>query len=256
MSYLKIVQVPMLNDNYGYILHDPETSDTAVVDPSEAAPILNILNKNHWQLRYILNTHHHWDHIGGNKELKTQTGAKIICSKEDKHRIEGASAGMSEGSEFHIGRAPVQVIEIPGHTYGHIAFYLPTEYAVFCGDTMFSLGCGKLFEGTPAQMWNSLRRLGDLPEATNVYCGHEYTQSNAKFALSVDSNNNSLQAYAHYIDDLRGEGRSTVPSTIGQELLCNPFLRAPLLKENIGLSLNASPEEAFAKLRVMKDGFA
>ena len=247
MAYLEIVQIPMLTDNYGYILHDPETGDTAAIDPSEALPVLKVLNEHKWHLRFILNTHHHWDHIGGNDELAAQTGAKIICSGYDQHRINGASAGLNDGAEFHIGRSHVQVIEIPGHTLGHIAFYFPNESAVFCGDTLFSLGCGKLFEGTPEQMWNSLRRLADLPGETKVYCGHEYTQTNARFALSVDAHNNALQNYAHHVDDLRAQGSPTIPSTIAQESACNPFLRAPMLIESL------PPEEAFAGLRKMKD---
>lgn len=254
-SYLQIVQVPMLTDNYGYILHDPETGDTAVVDPSEALPILNILHKKHWNLRYILNTHNHHDHIGGNEELHEQTGAKIICSKYDKHLIKHASMGVVEGTEFHIGRAPVQIMEIPGHTIGHVAYYLPSEAAVFSGDTLFSLGCGKLFEGTAGQMWNSLRRLADLPEHTKVYCGHEYTKDNARFALEIDPYNNPLQNYAQQVDSMREEGRSTVPSTIAQEAQCNPFLRASLLQEALGLARNVSPEQAFAEMRALKDKF-
>jgi hydroxyacylglutathione hydrolase len=255
MLNLEIAQIPLLTDNYAYLLIDHKTGQTAVVDPSEADPILRILERRNLKLHYILNTHHHFDHVGGNLELKEATGCTIICSHTDKPRIDGADQGVAEGEEVSIGSSKAIVMEIPGHTVGHIAFYFREYHAVFSGDTMFSLGCGRLFEGTPEQMWNSLRRLADLPPETKVYCGHEYTEANGRFALAMDPHNHALQDYCHHVADRRRDGLSTVPSTIEIEAEANPFLRAPMLIKALGLSDSTLPHEAFAEMRMRKDNF-
>jgi hydroxyacylglutathione hydrolase len=255
MTNLEIAQIPLLTDNYAYLLIDHKTGQTAVVDPSEAAPVLNVLEKRHLKLNFILNTHHHPDHVGGNVELKAATGCTIICSHTDKPRIAGVDKDVSEGDEVAIGSSKAIVMEIPGHTVGHIAFYFPDYQAVFCGDTLFSLGCGRMFEGTPEQMWNSLRRLADLPPETKVYCGHEYTEANGRFALSLDPHNHALLDYCHHVADRRRENLSTVPSTIKIEAEANPFLRAPMLIEALGLPRNTAPHLAFAEMRKLKDHF-
>ncbi len=255
MSDLQIIQVPLLKDNYAYLLHDPETHVTAVVDPSESEPILKELAKRRWQLHYILNTHHHHDHTGGNEELRKKTKCKTIACYIDVDHIPNIDVPVREGMGVRIGHAQGRIIEIPGHTLGHIAFWFPHQQALFCGDTLFPLGCGKMFEGSPEQLWTSLRRLADLPRDTKVYCGHEYSQDNAEFALSLDFHNPALQNRVHEINDLRAQNLSTVPSTIAQEVSCNPFLRAPFLRENLGLPDHASAIEAFAKMRQMKDRF-
>lgn len=255
MLNLEIVQIPLLSDNYSYLLIDHKTGQTAVIDPSEADPIIRILERRHLKLHYILNTHHHNDHVGGNIELKEATGCTIICSHIDKPRIKGAEVEVSEGAEVCIGSSKAIVMEIPGHTVGHIAFYFAEANAVFCGDTLFSLGCGRLFEGTPAQMWNSLRRLADLPPQTKVYCGHEYTENNGRFALSIDPHNHALQDYCHHVADKRRENLSTIPSTIEIEVEANPFMRAPLLTAALGISYDTPPHEAFAEMRRQKDQF-
>ena len=253
---LQIVQLPLLKDNYGYLLHDNDTSDTAVVDPSEASPVLEALKQRGWDLKYILNTHHHFDHVGGNKELKAATGCTIICSHTDLVRIPEADKGVREDQQLSIGNSTAQIIELPGHTIGQIAFYFANEKAIFCGDTLFSLGCGRLFEGTPAQMWNSLLRLAGLPRDTKVYCGHEYTEANGRFALSIDPNNQALRDYCHHVADLRAARKPTIPSTIDLETKTNPFLRAPQLISALGLPDSTLPHEAFAKIRQLKDNFS
>lgn len=255
MLNLEISIIPLLNDNYAYLLTDLATSKTAVIDPSESDPILRILERRHLKLHYILNTHHHHDHVGGNLEIKNATGCSIICSQTDLARIPGSDQGLSEGDEFILGSSRAIVMEIPGHTVGHIAFYFPQEHAVFCGDTLFSLGCGRLFEGTPQQMWNSLRRLAELPPETKVYCGHEYTQANGRFALAVDPHNQALRDYCHHVTDKRKEGLFTIPSTIETEVKANPFLRAPMLAKSLNLPDSTAPYDAFAELRMMKDHF-
>ncbi len=255
MLNLEIATIPLLTDNYGYLLIDHRTGQTAVVDPSEADPILRVLERRHLKLNYILNTHHHHDHVGGNLELKKATGCEIICSHLDKSRVPGADLGVGEGDEVMIGSSKATVMEIPGHTVGHIAFYFPEYQAVFSGDTLFSLGCGRLFEGTPAQMWNSLRRLADLPPETRVYCGHEYTEANGRFALSIDPHNTALLDYCHHVTERRQDNLFTVPSTVDTEAKSNPFLRAPLLAKAMNLPDTTQPAEAFATMRAMKDKF-
>jgi hydroxyacylglutathione hydrolase len=253
---LEIRLVPLLSDNYGYLLHDAASGDTAVVDPSEAAPVLAVLKAEGWTLSHILNTHHHPDHIGGNAELKAATGAVIAAPRADLHRIPDVGVPLAEGDRYRVGGSEAEIFAVPGHTTGHIAFWFEADQALFSGDTLFSLGCGRLFEGTPEEMWRSLGKLKALPDATRVYCGHEYTQSNAKFALTIEPGNKALQARAAEIAALRAAGKPTIPSLLGAEKATNPFLRADVEAVQAGLGLVGRPvTDVFAAIRRGKDNF-
>jgi hydroxyacylglutathione hydrolase len=256
MAQLKIEQIPALSDNYVYLLHEPQTGTTAVVDPGVAAPVLERLSTRGWHLDWILSTHHHADHTGGNLELKQATGCRIAGPKADAARIPGIDLGLAEGDRFQLGDAEAVVFETPGHTSGHISYWFAEAGALFCADTLFSLGCGRLFEGTPAQMWRSLSKFAPLPDDALVYCAHEYTQANARFAVSVDADNPALRARAAEVDRLRAAGRPTVPSTLGAERAANPFLRPhdPAIRQRLGLQ-DASDVDVFAELRKRKDRF-
>lgn len=251
---LDIIQIPVLTDNYIYLLHDSDSGETAVVDPAVAEPVLAVLNQKGWQLTYILNTHHHSDHVGGNVELKRQTGCQIIASEFDKHRIPSVDRGVKEHDVINLGTHSAQVIATAGHTSGHIVYYFAEDNALFCGDTLFVMGCGRLFEGSAAELWQSLQKLKALPPKTRVYCAHEYTQANGRFALTVEPDNIALQEKMIQVNELRANGLPTVPSTIGEELATNPFLR------DLSSTLQAkfkgiTPVELFAKLRRLKDSF-
>ncbi len=256
MHSLVVHQFPCLSDNYGYLLHDPETRLTACVDTPDAQAILAALEARGWQLDYILNTHHHWDHAGGNLALKERTGCTIVGAKADAERIPGIDVALADGETFALGSRLARVIETPGHTRGHVCYYFADDHMVFVGDTLFALGCGRLFEGTPAQMWDSLQKLRQLPDETLVYCAHEYTQNNARFALAVEPENAALVARAGEIDRLRAAGQPTVPTTIGLEKDTNPFLRpaSPLLRSALAMPA-ASEEAVFAETRRRKDHF-
>ncbi len=253
---LEIIQIPVLNDNYIYLIHDPESEQTVVVDPALAKPVLDELAKKNWQLTYILNTHHHWDHVDGNLELKQKTGCQIVGSKSDKNRIPGIDLTVQEHDKIMLGKHPVIIFETPGHTSGHIVYFLHEDKLLFCGDTLFVMGCGRLFEGTPEQMWQSLEKLKKLSAATKIYCTHEYTQTNARFALTVEPGNKALLAKAQHVNELRAQGKPTVPSTISEELLTNPFFRtdSPELQSTINMQ-GAAPVEIFAEIRKRKDNF-
>ena len=253
---LEIRLVPLLNDNYAYLLHDPASGEAAVVDPSEAGPVLSALQEAGWTLKHILNTHHHPDHTGGNGALKQATGAKVVGPEKDRHRIPDLDIGLAEGDTYRVGNSTLRVLEVPGHTSGHIALVFDEDGALFSGDTLFSLGCGRLFEGTPAQMWHSLGKLRALPGAMRVYCGHEYTQSNCRFAVTIEPDNESLKHRAAEITELRAAGQPTIPSTIAVENLTNPFLRAdhPELQAAQGWQ-GRGPVEIFAEIRRRKDSF-
>lgn len=256
MPALDIVLVPALSDNYVYLLHDAASGATAVVDPGEAAPVEAALAERGWTLTHILNTHHHADHIDGNEALKAKYGATLVGPKAEADRIPDMDVTVAEGDTYDFAGHTAQVYETPGHTTGHISFYFADSDALFPGDTLFSLGCGRMFEGTPAQFWDSLRKLRALPDSTYIYCGHEYTASNAKFALSIDGDNDALKARATEIEELRAEGRPTIPSLLGQEKAINPFLRAddPKIAAAVGKS-GADPVEVFAAVRKGKDTF-
>ncbi|XP_042027817.1 probable hydroxyacylglutathione hydrolase 2, chloroplastic [Salvia splendens] len=254
---LQIEQVPCLQDNYAYLLHDMDTGTVGVVDPSEAVPIIDALNRKNWNLNYILNTHHHYDHTGGNLDLKERYGAKVIGSGLDKERIPGIDIALNDGDKWKFASHEVLVMETPGHTKGHISFYFPGSKSIFTGDTLFSLSCGKLFEGTPAQMLSSLRKIVALPDDTNIYCGHEYTLSNSKFALSIEPQNEELKSYASLIAHLRNKGLPTIPTSLGNEKLCNPFLRTSSveIRKSLKIPESADDAEVLGAIRQAKDNF-
>jgi hydroxyacylglutathione hydrolase len=256
MAELEIVRIPALRDNYLWLARDPATKATAVIDPAEAAPVLAALGTRGWRLTHILNTHHHGDHTGGNLALKQATGCTIVGPRADAARIPGIEVAVGEGDTYRLGEAMAQVFDVPGHTRGHIAYWFAESRALFCGDTIFALGCGRLFEGTPAQMWSSISKLRRLPPETRVYCAHEYTQSNARFALTVEPSNAALVARAEEVDRKRAKGQATVPSTLGEEVATNPFLRAdrPELLAAAGLE-GLDPVAAFGEVRRRKDNF-
>ncbi len=222
---LKVHQFPCLNDNYGFLLHDAQANVTAVIDTPEVDPINAALDETGWRLTHILNTHHHFDHAGGNEALKKRWGAQVVGAAIDAERIPGIDVRVRDGEHFAFGSTQALVLEVPGHTSGHIAYYFADDGIAFVGDTLFALGCGRLFEGSPEQMWSSLNKLMALPDDTVVYCAHEYTQANARFALSVEPDNAALVARAREIDELRSRGVPTVPTSIGLEKATNPFLR-------------------------------
>lgn len=253
---LQIDHVLCLKDNYVWLLREPESGLVAVVDPSEAAPVKARLDALGWNLTHIFNTHHHWDHTGGNLALKDATGCTIVGPRADRERIPGIDVALGEGESYRFGEETAQVFDIPGHTRGHVAFWFPDSDALFCGDTLFTLGCGRLFEGSPAQMWTSLSKLRGLPPATRVFCGHEYTQSNARFALAVDPDNSALKSRAARVDAARAKGLPTVPSTLAEERATNPFLRAddPAFAKAQGLDAH-DPIAVFTAIRAAKDKF-
>lgn len=255
-STLEVAQFPCLSDNYGYLIHDPETGVTAAVDTPEAKPIEEELEKRGWKLSHILNTHHHYDHTGGNLELAKNRDV-VVCGPETE-KIPGRTIDLNGGDEINFGSQKVIIMDVGGHTLGHIAYYFPHSKKVFVGDALFTLGCGRMFEGTPDQFWASLTRLRDLPDETQVYCAHEYTEKNAKFALSVESGNPALQSKVTRIKELRAKGLPTVPTTIKEEKEANPFLRCDSseeIRKNVGVQPGDSEAQAFAKVRKAKDGF-
>lgn len=253
---LEIEIIPALNDNYIYLIHDPVTNETAVVDPAQAEPVLERLAIKNWTLNYILNTHHHWDHVDGNRELKDQTGCTVIGSAYDKARIPAIDICVDENSKLSLGTHAIQVIETPGHTLGHVVYYFADDMALFCGDTLFSLGCGRLFEGSAEQLWQSLQKLKKLPPETRIYCAHEYTEVNALFAQKVEQDNAELLRFKNKVRDLRAQNLPSLPSLLAEELACNPFLRehSPSIQQYV-CGENASALEVFSALRRLKDSF-
>lgn len=256
MTALTVHQFPCLGDNYGYLIHDEENDLTAAIDTPEASKIEAALKEKGWKLTHILNTHHHLDHAGGNEELKRKWGCIIVGSKTDAARIPGIDEQVGDGDTYTFGNHKAKVLDVSGHTQGHIAYYFEADQILFSGDALFALGCGRLFEGSAEQMWTSLQKLIALPDETTVYCAHEYTQSNAKFALTVEPQNSELQARVKDINDLRTANKPTVPSNLGVEKRTNPFLR-PMssdLQETLGMR-SASLVEVFAETRHRKDNF-
>ena len=253
---LDILQIPVLNDNYIYMLHDSVSLETAVIDPALEQPVLDVLAEKGWQLNFILNTHHHWDHVGANLALKQQTGCKVIAASSDQERIPGIDICVEQGDVFSLGEHQAQVLETPGHTSGHVVYYFAGDQALFCGDTLFIMGCGRLFEGTPGQMYASLQTLKALPPSTRVYCTHEYTLANASFALSVEPDNICVQQKLLAVAELRAENKPTVPSTIAEEIATNPFFRVDCIsiQKELGL-VGAELDVVFAALRHRKDNF-
>jgi len=256
MSSLEIHQIPVLSDNYVYLIEDKGSGECAAVDPAVAEPVLDLLARRGMKLAYVLNTHHHGDHTGGNLALKAETGCQIVGAARDAPRIPGIDIELGQGDVFDLGHSQAQIFEVPGHTIGHIAYWFREASALFCGDTLFALGCWRLFEGSPAQMWDSLSTLRSLPGDTRVYCAHEYTQANARFALSVDGDNPVLRARALAVDGLRAKGEPTVPSTLAEECATNPFLRADNADFCRALGMEGcDPVGVFAETRQRKDVF-
>lgn len=251
---LEIVTLPCLKDNYVFLAHDRSSGETACIDVPEAGPVMEALAARGWALSQILLTHHHWDHIDGVEDLRRATGASVTGAGADAHRLPPLDRVVAPGDTVTIGHAQGRVLDVPGHTVGHVAFVF--EGVVFSGDSLMALGCGRLFEGTPAQMWGSLSALRDLPGDTLVCSGHEYTESNARFALTIDPGNTALVKRAERIFAARAAGRATVPSLLADELATNPFLRAddPALKARLGMG-GASDVAVFAEIRARKDRF-
>jgi len=239
---MKIQIIPCLQDNYSYLIINEENNTACVIDPSEADPIIEYLENNEIKLKFILNTHHHYDHVGGNKKLKEKYGASVAGYSGDKQRIPEIDILLSDQETWIYENFEAKIIYIPGHTLGHICFYFYKEESVFTGDTLFSLGCGRVFEGTYSQMFDSLMKLKKLPQNTKVYCGHEYTKKNSSFCIAHDPSNKNLKAKINDINIKLNNGVPTIPSTIKDELECNIFLRS-------------SNVDAFSKLRDLKDNF-
>jgi hydroxyacylglutathione hydrolase len=239
---MKIKIIPCLKDNYSYLIIDEKNNTACVVDPSEADPIIKYLESTQIKLKFILNTHHHYDHVGGNKKLKKKYGASVVGYEGDKERIPGIDILVNDEETWTYKNFEAKIIHIPGHTLGHICFYFHKDESVFTGDTLFSLGCGKIFEGTYKQMFDLLMKLKNLPKSTKVFCGHEYTLQNSKFCIAYDGNNKNLKAKSIDIKIKLKSGLPTIPSTIKDELKCNIFLRSNNVK-------------TFSKLRDLKDNF-
>jgi hydroxyacylglutathione hydrolase len=239
---MKIQIIPCLKDNYSYLIIDEENNIACVVDPGEAEPVIEYLESTKINLKFILNTHHHYDHVGGNQKLKEKYGANIVGFKEDKERIPGIDTLVTDQETWIHKNFEAKIVHIPGHTLGHISFYFYKDDLIFTGDTLFSLGCGRLFEGTYDQMFNSLMKIKELPKNTKIYCGHEYTLQNSKFCMAYDKDNKNLKTKINNIKKKLNAGLPTIPTTIKDELECNIFLRS----QNV---------ETFSKLRDLKDNF-
>jgi len=255
---MKVIQIPLLRDNYGYLVVCEDTGEAAIVDPSEGEPVLERIARENVHLSAILNTHHHRDHTGGNPTLLARHQARVYGHRNDQGRIPGLTNPLDEGDEIQVGNLRAQVRFIPGHTNGHVAYLF--GHSLFCGDTLFVAGCGRLFEGTAEQMLASLSRLQQLPADTLVYCGHEYTQKNLEFALTLEPNNRKLSEKLERVRALRSQGIATVPSTMAEEIQTNPFLRwdsqeiQATLRKNHALT-DTEPVEVFRKIRDLKDHY-
>ena len=255
MPELEIVTIPCRSDNYAYLLHNPDTGQTALIDAPAAAPIADELEVRGWHLTDILITHHHADHVDGVAELR-MGGARVIGAAADAERLPELDLAVSHGDTIEVCGTPVHVMDASGHTMGHIAFHVPQAGAVFTADSLMALGCGRLFEGDAATMWATLTRLAELPPDTLVCSGHEYTEDNGAFALTVDGDNPALKARMERVRAARAEGRPTVPSKLSEELETNPFLRARAAEVKAGLGMaGADDVDAFAEIRRRKDAF-
>lgn len=223
---LEIIRIAVLSDNYVWLVHEPRSGETMVVDPAVAEPVLAEADKRGWKITQIWNTHWHPDHTGGNAAIKEATGCHITGPEAERERIPTLDSFVKEGDTVKLGEVTANVIDVPAHTAGHIAFYIPTEEVAFVGDTLFAMGCGRLFEGTAGQMYDNMRKLEALPDNTKIYCAHEYTQNNGEYALVAEPDNLALQERMAEVLTLRARGEATVPTTIGQERATNPFMRA------------------------------
>lgn len=259
---MEIVPLPLLSDNYGYLLIDPVGKRAAIVDCSEADPVLDEVARRGLRLEAILSTHHHFDHVGGNEEVaRAVAGVRVLGSRTDETRVPAITEGLSDGEEFEVIGRRGRAIFIPAHTSGHLAYFFPDDGpSVFSGDTLFAAGCGRLFEGSPAQMMQSLGKLAALPDATRVWCGHEYTEKNLRFALELEPNNADISAKLARVEGERRAGKPTVPTTIGEEKRTNPFLRweSAELRRTLHRrfpDLSTDAVAVFAKTRELKDNF-
>jgi hydroxyacylglutathione hydrolase len=253
---LLIEQFPCRSDNFGVLIHDPRSGLTASIDAPEEAPIRAKLAEKKWHLAQIFTTHHHADHVEGNLPLKAVFDCVVTGPAGEAAGIPGIDETVSEGDKIEFGDFSIEVIETPGHTLGHVSYWIPSQKVAFVADTLFAMGCGRVIEGTPAMMWNSLEKLLALPDDTTVYCGHEYTLANARFALTIEPGNPDLVARAKAVEKLRAAGKPTLPTTIALEKKTNPFLRVdePAVRELLGM-VDASPAEVFAEIRGRKDRF-
>ena len=253
---MQVIPIQCLTDNYAYIIIDNNSKTIGVVDPSEAEPIAFFLKKKNLKLNYILNTHHHFDHIGGNNKLKKMYNAKVVGFFGDKHRIPGIDITLKDGERWNFSNTTIKILHIPGHTLGHICFFFEKEKIAFTGDTLFSLGCGKIFEGDHKQMLNSLNKIKELPKDTMIYCGHEYSYKNAEFCIKYDSNNTNLKSKFEKIKKLRSKNLPTIPSVLDDELKSNIFLRCN--QNDLKIKINMKNEEdfkVFKKVRDLKDSY-
>ena len=253
---MQVIPIQCLTDNYAYIIIDNNSKTIGVVDPSEAEPIAFFLKKNNLKLNYILNTHHHFDHIGGNNKLKKMYNAKVVGFFGDKHRIPGIDITLKDGERWNFSNTTIKILHIPGHTLGHICFFFEKEKIAFTGDTLFSLGCGRIFEGDHKQMLNSLNKIKELPKETMIYCGHEYTYKNAEFCMKYDKDNFNLKKKFEKIKKLRLKNLPTIPSVLDDELKSNIFLRCN--QNDLKIKINMKNEEdfkVFKKVRDLKDSY-
>ncbi len=254
MANLEIHQFPCLSDNYGVLIRDPETNTVASIDAADAAAVKGALAEKGWTLTHILTTHYHWDHTDGNLVLKAETGCKIIGPKPEADKIPGIDEAVGEGDTFRFGNFAVQVFETPGHTAGHIIYYMPQAKVAFVGDTLFAMGCGRVNEGTMEEMWSGVEKVAKLPEDTVLYCGHEYTVANAEFAMTIEPENEALQKRLEEVKALRAAGKPTLPTRVDIEHATNPFVRvsSAQIRKNLGLE-NAADWEVFAEVRERKN---
>jgi hydroxyacylglutathione hydrolase len=256
VTELQIVQFPCLSDNYGFLLHDPAAGLTAAIDTPDAEAIDAELDRRDWRLTHILNTHHHADHAGGNLRLKERHGCLVVGPRADAARIPGIDVGVGEGELVDFGGRRIEVFETPGHTRGHVVYFVPEARAAFVGDTLFAMGCGRLFEGSPEQMWGSLQKILRWPDDTEIYCAHEYTLANARFAVTVEPQNQDLVSRLAEVEAMRERGQPTVPTRLGAEKATNPFLRPSSSDIQAALGLaDADEVSVFARVRALKDRF-
>ncbi|MBA4228002.1 MAG: hydroxyacylglutathione hydrolase [Hyphomonas sp.] len=252
---IEIHQFPCLNDNYGYLVHEPGSGATIAIDTPDAEVYLAEAEKMGWQISEIWNTHWHPDHAGGNLKIKEATGCRIIGPAGEADKIPGIDKRLKGGDRVELGDATATVIDVPGHTLGHIAFHFPDQDVAFVGDAVFALGCGRVFEGTMEMMWESLKRIKKLPKKTRLYCAHEYTASNAKFAVTIEPENKALREYVAWIEKRRAEGKPTVPALLERELETNPFLRADLPEMQLAMGHAGNAAATFGEIRGRKDRF-
>jgi hydroxyacylglutathione hydrolase len=254
MAKLEITQFPCLSDNFGVLIHDEATNLTASIDAPDADAVSRALQDKGWRLSHILTTHHHADHTGGNLALKSATGCKIIGPRAEQAKIPGIDEAVGQGDSFAFGAFAMRVLDTPGHTAGHITYWCPSAGVAFAGDTLFAIGCGRVIEGNAQMMWQSLQKLMALPPDTAVYCGHEYTQANARFALTIEPENEALKARAKEVDQLRAAGAPTLPTKIGLELATNPFLRPHVAAIQERLGMVGKPDwQIFGEIRERKN---